>query len=35
MQFKLAENFAKLIDELIVAEKHGDGDPSASHGNVG
>jgi hypothetical protein len=34
-QFEIAENFAKLIDELIVAEKHGDVDPSASHGNVG
>jgi hypothetical protein len=34
-QFEIAENFAKLIDELIVAEKHGDADPTASHGNVG
>jgi hypothetical protein len=34
-QFELAENFAKLIDDLIVAEKHGDADPTASHGNVG
>jgi hypothetical protein len=34
-QLELAENFAKLIDELIVTEKHGDADPTASHGNVG
>jgi hypothetical protein len=34
-QFELAKNFAKLIDELIVAEKHGDADPTASHGNFG